>query len=247
MLASDHSLNSINMRCIVIDDEEFAIDYMVSLISSAPTLELVSTFTDPTQALSFLNDNQVDLVFIDIQMPTMTGIEFIQMADTQQKYIITSAYTEYAIQGFDLEIIDFLSKPFPFERFLKAVNKAQHVIENIEVDPVIFVKSEGKLKSIKLADICWIESFRNSITINTQTNQFNLSLTISDFERRLPNTLFTRVHKSYIIANSHIDVVYRDNVSVRCTVPVKLIPIGEFYRKKFSQVIEDRVVRKPTK
>lgn len=238
------------MKCIVVDDEEFTIDHMVDNIGKVPFLELVRTFTNPSEALLFLQDNQIDLVFIDIEMPMLTGIEFIQLAGKQQKYIITSAYTKYAIQGFDLETVDFLHKPFRFERFLKAVSKAQHLIEtteNLAINPVIFVKSEGKLKAIALADICWIESFRNSITINTQANRFTSSLTITDIEKQLPSTLFTRVHKSFIISNSHIDIIDKDSVSVRCSNPLKAIPIGDSYRKNFSQAIENRIVKKVTK
>ena len=237
------------MRCIVVDDEEFTIDHMVEIIGKVPSLELVHTFTNPSEALLFLQANQIDLVFIDIEMPTLTGIEFIQLAGTQQKYIITSAYPKYAIEGFNLETVDFLHKPFPFDRFLKAVHKAQHLIENAKkaTNPVIFVKSEGKLKAVALADICWIESIRNSITINTETDRFTSSLTITDIENQLPPTLFTRVHKSFIIANSHIDVIDKDSVSIRCSDPPKAIPIGDLYRKHFIHVIENRIIKKPTK
>ena len=249
MLAVNHSLSTTPMRCIVVDDEEYTIDHMVEIIGKVPSLELVQTFIKPSEALLFLQVNKIDLVFIDIEMPKLTGVEFIQLAGTQYKYIITSAYPKYAVEGFNLETVDFLHKPFRFERFLKAVHKAQQQIENAENmanNPVIFVKSAGKLKAILLADICWIESLRNSITINTEADRFTSSLTITDIENQLSPTLFTRVHKSFIIANSHINIIDKDTIGISCHTQ-KVIPIGDLYRKNLTHFIENKIIKKISK
>lgn len=239
------------MTCIVVEDEEFAIEHMESIIKKVPYLELKKTFVDSSEALSYVRDNPVDLIFLDIEMPYINGVEFIQLAGNKHKYVVTSAYPQYAVKGFELDVVDFLHKPFAFDRFLKAVQKVQQQIDQSERSIVesdfMFVRTNKILQAVYYADICWIESYRNSINIHTDSATINSGVTISDTESRMPPTLFTRIHQSFIIANSRISMINKDSVSIRCNDQLKEIPIGESYRKNFIQRIESKIIKKSGK
>ena len=237
------------MTCIVVEDEEFAIEYLESLITKVPYLELKETFTDSTEALLYLRENPVDLVFLDIQMPKLNGVEFIQLAGNKPKYVFTSAYPQYAVKGFELDVIDFLEKPFSYDRFLKAIQKVLQQIDQLEKGSVDFmlVKKNNQLQAVNYADICYVESYRNTIIIHTDSGSIDSVVTISDTENKLSPSLFTRIHKSYIIANSHILIVDKDAVTVRCGNQPKVIPIGVSYRKTFIQSLDPKIIKKPGK
>jgi DNA-binding LytR/AlgR family response regulator len=167
------------------------------------------------------------------------------------RYILVTAYSQYALQGYDLDVIDFLHKPFSFDRFLKAVQKVQRIIEkadgptvNPNADLHMYVKSEGKLQSVYFTEICWIESERNYISIFTETERFTALFTISSIEAQLPVNQFFRVHKSYIIARDKVTAVYKYLVRIRRQNQNKEIPMGESYRKIFLESIDPKIIKK---
>ncbi|MVM42092.1 response regulator [Spirosoma sp. HMF3257] len=248
------------MTCIVIDDEEFAIQHLEDLIRKVPYLELKGSFPDPSEAIVYLQENPVDLIFVDAEMPNhaINGIDFIKIVGQFQKYVLTTAYPQYALQGYDLDVVDFLHKPFGFDRFLKAVQKAQTSLEPVEkpflVQPresFIYVKSEGNLIAAYFDEICWIETApeRNYIHILTQNDRLTSHLSLTDIESQLPNTLFSRIHKSYIVDRTKIRVVNKEKntVSILRQGELKELPVGESYRKSLYQLIDKKVVRKDGK
>lgn len=237
------------MTCIIVEDEEFAIEYLESLITKVPYLELKKTFTTPVEALLYLRDNPVNVVFLDIQMPKLNGIEFIQLAGNKPKYIFTSAYPQYAVKGFELDVIDFLEKPFSYDRFLKAIQKVLQQVDQLEKGPedYMFVKKSNQLQAVNYADICYVESYRNTIIIHTDSSSIDSVVTISDTENKLPPSLFTRIHKSYIIANSRISIIDKETVTIRCGNQLKVIPMGDSYRKTFIQSMDPKIIKKSGK
>ncbi|GAB4016102.1 LytTR family DNA-binding domain-containing protein [Spirosoma migulaei] len=238
------------MTCILVEDEEFAIQHMKTLINKIPFLELRHSFTDPSEAVRYLQENTIDLVFLDIEMPNylINGIEFIKIMGYGHKYILTTAYSQYALQGYELDVVDFLHKPFSFDRFLKAVQKALERIERLTTesnsDLFIYIKSEGKLQAVYFAEICWIESERNHISIFTETDRIVSTLAISTIEIQLPTSQFKRVHKSYIIAKDKVIAINKGKIHIRRKDQVKEIPIGESYRKSFALFLDPNVIKK---
>ena len=242
------------MTCIVIDDEDFAIQHLEKLIQKVPFLKLINSFSDPTEAVIYLKSNTVDLVFVDVEMPyALNGIDVIKLVGSGPKYILTTAYPDYALEGYDLEVSDFLHKPFKFERFLKAVQRVQNNIELIEkssqpTDNHIFVKSEGNYIAVYFEEICWIETAaeRNYISIYTQTERLLCHLSLSDIITKLPNTLFSRIHKSFVVSLTRIKVINKDKntVGILRQEKVNELSVGESYRKSFYQLIDKKVIKK---
>lgn len=240
------------ISCIIVDDEEMAVHHLVKYIAKVPFLEMKQYFTDPSKAIVYLESHSTNLVFVDIEMPNFSidGMDFIKIMGNSQNYIFTTAYPEYALPSYNYNAIDFLHKPFSFERFLKAVQKAKTLIgnsiqENVtDTDGYTYVRVEGKLQRIDFTEICWVESERNTITIFTETNRFNSLLSISDIETRLPSNQFARIHKSYIIATNKAVIIDKDTVSIRRQSQLKVIPIGEAHRKNFIQSIDAKIIRK---
>ena len=225
------------INCIVVDDEEIAINHILSYIVKVPFLINEGAFTDPSEALAYLKKNQVDLVFLDIEMPNyaIDGIDFVKIMGDKQSCIFTTAYPQYALPSYDYGVIDFLYKPFSFERFLKAVHKASAIIEKANEEPeseeFTFIRVEGKLQRIDFTGILWIESLRNYVAIHTIAERIILHITISELETMLPAKLFLRVHRSYIVAKKKIDLVEKESLSIKQDATYKYIPIGEQYRK----------------
>ena len=231
------------ITCVVVDDEEIAIEHLLGYIVKVPFLSLEGSFTDPTQALAFLEKHPVDLVFMDIEMPNFAidGLEFIKITGNKQSYILTTAYPKYALPSYDYDVVDFLCKPFPFERFLKAVNKVLAMTEMASDEPNsddhAYVRIDGKHQRIDFAEILWIESERNYVSIYTLSDRINLHVPISEIEEVLPSKLFVRVHKSYIVAKKRIDLIEKEQLGIKKESQTKLIPIGAAYRKALMQVI----------
>ena len=189
------------ITCIVVDDEEMAIEHLLGYIAKVPFLSLEGSFTDPTEAITFLEKHPVELVFMDIEMPNFAidGLEFIRIMGNKQNYILTTAYPKYALPSYDYDVVDFLCKPFPFERFLKAVNKVRSLIEITSDEPeseeYTYVRVDGKMQRIDFNEILWIESERTYVSIYTLNDRINLHLFMSDIEAILPTKLFVRVHR----------------------------------------------------
>lgn len=241
------------MTCIILDDEEISVTQLRRYIEKIPTLMLKAYFTDPNEALLYLEKEKVDLVFLDMEMPNcaIDGLDFVRIMGDSQNYIFTTAYPEYALRGFEYNAIDFLHKPFSFERFTKAVQKARQLIgqsgkkADSEADETYtYVRVEGKLQRVDFDDICWIESERNGIWFCTEANRFASSLTIGDIDNRLPKNQFVRVHKSFIIAINKAEIINKDTICIRRQDKLHEIPIGDAYRKEFILSIENKIMKK---
>lgn len=232
------------ITCIVVDDEEIAIEFLMGFIAKVPFLELKAQFTDPSQAITFLESQRVDLIFLDIEMPNFAidGMDFMKIMGSKQNYILTTAYPEYALPSYDYDVIDFLYKPFPFDRFLKAFHKARALIsspsEEPESEDYTYVRVDGKQQRIDFNEIIWVESDKHYCIIYTLTDRINLHMNISDMEKLLPAKLFVRVHKSYIVAKRKIFLMEKEQLSMKRESQTKLIPIGEAYRNALVQEID---------
>jgi two-component system LytT family response regulator len=246
------------LKCIAVDDEPLALDIIEDYISKVPFLELVKRTENAIEALQLVQAGGIDLVFLDIQMPDLTGIQFLKIANNKASYILTTAYSQYALESYDLNVSDYLLKPIAFDRFYKAVEKVhnQHktAVEPAPVVPVpavapvpspaavqpvqdfIFVKTEHKIQKIELDDILYIEGLKDYISIYTKTERIITLQNMKKMEETLPSHEFIRVHKSYIIALDKIESIERS----RITICGKIIPIGDTYRDEFFKHIENK-------
>jgi DNA-binding LytR/AlgR family response regulator len=235
------------LRCMVIDDEPLAIQLLANHISKVSFLELADSFNNPMEALISFNSNPVDLVFLDIQMPQLTGIQFMKLLQNRAQVIITSAYEEYAIEGYEHNVTDYLLKPISFERFYKSVEKAYNISNPThKINPkqdlypatggYIFVKVETKMVRIELDAILFIEGLKNYVSIFTKTQRIVTLQVMKQLEEILPPTRFIRVHKSYIVALDKINSIERQEISIND----RIIPIGITYQEQFFKLLEAR-------
>lgn len=231
----------IKYTCIIIEDEPLALEKTRDFVNKVPFLQLNGTFDNALTGLAYLNNNKVDLLFLDINMDELTGIELLESTKINSQVIITTAYQEYALKGYELHITDYLLKPFTFNRFLQAVNKAQ---ENIvrhasESQPdFIFVKTENRLEKIMLNDIVYIEGmrdYRRIHTINKNVKVMTLQ-NFSELESLIPSSIVCRVHKSYMVALSKIESIERSRIKIAD----QLIPISETYKEAFFKLINNK-------
>ena len=205
-------------RCLIIDDEPLAINVIKSHLKQLDDFEIVNTFTNAVDALNFLKDNSVDLIFLDINMPLLDGINFINILDVKPLIIITTAHTEFAVEAYELDLLDYLVKPISFPRLLKAVNKVRKLKSTQQLTPekpYLFVKiDKKKMKKIYLDEILVIESLKDYLKINTTTNRFIIHQTLSSFTELLPSNKFIRIHRSYTIAVDKIDTIEGNSVEI---------------------------------
>lgn len=230
-----------NIKCIAVDDEPLAIEKIRSFAGKLPQLQLMATFTNSTDALEFIKNNPVQLIFLDIQMDLINGIEMLERIITRPQVIFTTAFSEYATRAFDLAVTDFLLKPYTFDRFNLAVNKAADYMQwqQASFDGIrkpaeyIFVKSGYKLVKILLNEILYIEGMRDYQYIVTRSEKVIASHSIHELEKLLPGS-FLRCHKSYIVAIHGINSIERD----RIRIGNKYIPIGDSYKEEFYKRIQ---------
>ncbi|RYY54901.1 MAG: response regulator transcription factor [Chitinophagaceae bacterium] len=238
------------MSCIVVDDEQHAIDVLVHFIKQVPFLELRGTSTSPLQALQMVNAEKVDLVFLDVQMPDISGIDFIKAINGKCKVILTTAYSEFAAEGFELEVVDYLLKPVPFPRFLKAVQRVADSIESraessqvdMLEDDYLFVKTEakGKMLRINLQDIDYIESLKNYVAFHYNGTRTLALLSMKELDDRLPVRHFMRVNRSFIIALRRITGVEGNMIRLRnIDTPIVL---GDTYRAAFMEKMKGKLM-----
>ena len=239
------------INCIIVDDEQHAIDILDHYIKQTPHLHLVASFTNPIEALQLLGRQKIDLVFLDIQMPELSGIDFIKAIQGKTKVILTTAYSEFALEGYDLYVVDYLMKPIRRPRFLAAVQKAVEQInatsdtsshETAE-DDYIFVKTEskGKLLKINLADIDFIESMKNYVAIHRGGQKTLVYISMKELEERLPKKQFIRVHKSFIIPISRITGIEGNLVRLK-NVTAEIL-IGENYKAELMEIIRGKMIQ----
>lgn len=233
------------INCIIVDDEPHAIEVLVHYVKQTPHLHLVASFTNPIEALQQLIKQKVDLVFLDIQMPEISGIDFIRAIQGKSKVILTTAYSEFALEGYDLYVVDYLLKPIRFPRFLAAVQKAVEQINAVteQEDDYIFVKTEskGKLLKINLADIDFIESMKNYVAIYRGGQKTLVYTSMKELEERLPKKQFIRVHKSFIIPISGITGIEGNLVRLKNTKAEILI--GENYKPELMEIIRGKMIQ----
>jgi len=238
------------IKCIAIDDEPKALKILKMFIEKVHFLELSGLFRSPLSAMDFLRENEVDIMFLDISMPDLSGIQFLDILHKPPLVIFTTAYSEYAVESYDYAAIDYLLKPFEFERFLKAVNKASEQIlrgkpvksshshlglkESKSSDNTIFVKSGTEYHQIHFSDILYIEGTGNFVTFITQQEKILSSITLKRLAETLPDDEFIRIHKSYIISLKHVKIVETDRVKIN----KKLIPIGDKYKDNLLKVVQ---------
>ena len=235
-----------DLNCLVVDDEPLARSLLSDYIKKIPSLSLVSACESPLQAIEILKKNQVDLLFLDIQMPELTGIGLLKSISQKPMVIFTTAYSEYALQGYELDVIDYLLKPITFERFIKAVNKVQAFVTSSRgastpqhiADDFIFVKDGTKLVKIMIHDILYVEGLKDYVTIHTKTQKVVSLQRLKSLEEQLPHSLFVRIHNSFIVSLRAINTVHKNEVEVGSA----LLPVGETYRKAFKESIEKRQV-----
>lgn len=232
------------LKTIAIDDEPLALRLVSDYIGKTPFLELVGAFDNPLDAIDFLSGNGIDLIFVDIQMPDLTGIEFARTLENAPKLIFTTAYEKYALEGFKLNAVDYLLKPFSYEEFLKAAQKARKQAEleagmpqSIEANnQFLFLKSEYKIRRINFNDILYIEGLKDYIKVyTTSEDKPVLSLnSIKSLEQKLPDERFMRVHRSFIVNLDRIETIERSRIIFGKTY----IPISDQYKDKFQEFLD---------
>ena len=218
-------------KCIIIEDEPLAMERTMNFVQKVPFLDLAAVFDNALMGLSHLNSNKTDILFLDINMDELSGIELLESAAIESEVIITTAYQEYALKGYELNVTDYLLKPFTFQRFLKAVNKVQQKLEKatLQVDH-IFIKSENKLVKVLYDDILYIEGMRDYRRIFLKDGSSIMTLQkFSDLEQLMPSELICRVHKSYMVSLSKIKDVKNNSISIG----VRAIPISATYKSAF--------------
>jgi len=234
-------------KCLIVDDEPLARDLMRSHIEKLENFQIVAECGDAMKALHELRSQDVDLMFMDIQMPQITGIEFLKTLKNPPKVIITTAYREYAVDGFELDVIDFLLKPITFERFLKAVNKfyqlnSEEVNNHMSVmthhngaeDPFIYVKENKKVMKVHLNEILYVEGLSEYVQIHTRNKKIVTKNSMTNMAEKLPDSEFMRIHKSYIVSLSKIQAYTTSSIEI----PGKQLPIGRSFKNSVIEALQ---------
>lgn len=233
-------------KCLIIDDEPLARDLIRYHIEKLDNFEIVAECGDAMKALQELHNQKIDLMFMDIEMPQITGIEFLKILKNPPKVIITTAYRDYAIDGFELDVVDYLLKPVTFERFLKSVNKyyqmcqdenivAASVLETMPPDePFIYVKENKRVIKVQLNEILYIEGLSEYVQIYTDKKKIITKTTMSSLEEKLPDASFMRIHKSFIVSLSRIEAFTSSTIEV----PGKELPIGRSYKNSVLTALQ---------
>ena len=235
-----------SISCLIVEDEPLARNLITDYVKKVPFLQLVKACASPLEALEELRQRPVDLLFLDVQMPEITGIAFLKSLQKKPHVILTTAYSEYALEGYELDVVDYLLKPITFDRFLKAVDKASQRISNQPgtasperpasepTDDFIFVKDGTKLVKVRWADILFVEGLKDYVTIHTRQQKVVSLQRLKVMEEQLPKERFMRVHNSFIVAVDAIDVIHKD----RLQIGEHQIPIGDTYKKSFREFVD---------
>jgi len=225
------------IRCLLVDDEPLARDVIRRYIQQVPTLHLEAECTNAIEAFAFLQQQTVDLIFLDIRMPQLNGNDFLKTLKNSPKVIFTTAYQEYALEGYELDVVDYLMKPIPFDRFLKAVNKSFQLVGTKPETPVnnekknesfVYFRADRKMIKVMLKDILYIESMKDYIKVFTQNGTIITKQSISSVEAMLPEYQFIRTHRSFIVSISHIQSFTAELIEIEKTE----IPVGKLFRNE---------------
>jgi DNA-binding LytR/AlgR family response regulator len=241
----------VKISCVAIDDEPLALDIIKDYTRKVPFLELRATFDNAIESIEYLKNNRIDLLFLDIQMDELTGIQLLNVLKDKPLVIFTTAYDSYAITGYELDAIDYLLKPISFERFMKASEKVydrlnvkqnnslavkEVVADNGHMEDYFFVKTEFHLEKLKFSDILYIEGMGDYLMIHTPAKKIMTLQNFKKAEEILPESKFCRVHKSYLVALDKIESIERNRIKIGSA----LIPISDSYKKVFYDLIEKR-------
>lgn len=238
------------INCLIIDDEQPAIDILIAYVEKVPYFNLIGTTTSSVQGLEMVNEHQIDLIFLDIQMPNITGIEFIKAINGKCKVIFTTAYNQYALEGFELDVIDYLLKPIPLDRFLKAAQKAKSFFEQANGHNNIYAEtdflvvqgdSKGKLIKLEIKDIDYIEGMGNYVAFYCMGKKILSLINMKDIEGRLLPKNFIRVHKSFIVPISNISAVNANAILLKNNVGIEII-IGRAYKETFLEKMKRHMI-----
>ena len=234
-------------NCVIVEDEPLARNLMTEYVRKVPALNLVEACSSPLAALEVLRNNNVDILFLDVQMPEITGISLLKVLQKKPLVVLTTAYSEYALEGYELDVADYLLKPITFERFLRTVDKLVQRLESktapapaperapSEPGPAfVFVKDGTKLVKVRLDDILYVEGLKDYVTIHTRTQKVISLQRLKALEEQLPADKFIRIHNSYIVALDAIEVIHKGDVQIGQAV----LPIGETYKKAFKEFID---------
>ncbi len=233
------------IRCLIVDDEPLAINVIKKFLEQFPQAELVSTCENAMEAFTYVSNNPVDLLFLDINMPTINGLDFLKSLKSPPMVIITSAYRDYAVEGFELNVSDYLVKPISFQRFLKAMDKVSTTIRERNKPEVavhsnqdnsksfVFLKVDKKMVKVYLDEILYIESLKDYVRIRTVYEDLVTHQNLNSMAKILPDDNFLRIHKSYTIAVDKVKSIEGNCVEIA----TKLIPIGRNYRKQAKEQI----------
>ena len=234
------------IKCIIVDDEPLAQKGLTEYIKDIPSLDLVAVCDSALQAYHYINNKLVDLVFLDIEMPDFTGIDLIKSLTYKPAIIFTTAYQQYAVQGYELDVVDYLMKPISFERFVKAVNKAADFIQAktatgiTEEHGYFFVKVDYTIEKIFYDDVLYIEALQNYIAIHLAERKIVSYMTISNMMKQLPASLFMRIHKSYIAALQKIDSITGNKVMIQSAA----LPVSRTVKDDLLQAIGDKIIKR---
>jgi len=224
------------IQCIIVEDEPLALERVKGFVAKLPFLNMLAAFDNAFDALTFLKSNSIDLIFLDIQMDEFSGIQLLETSTINSQVIITTAYHEYALKGYDLNVTDYLLKPFTFERFVQSVDKVQSNFlkdGNSENKKYIFVKTEYRLEKVLLDEILFIEGMRDYRRIHTINKRIMTLQTFTDFENEIPSRIVCRVHKSFMVAIDKIESIEKERIKINDHI----IPISETYKKPFFDLI----------
>lgn len=232
------------IRCLAVDDEKLVLDLLVDNIRQVPYLTLVKTARNAMEAIEILQNEHIDLLFLDIQMPRLSGLQFLKSLPDPPLVILVTAYDKYALEGFELNVVDYLLKPVSMERFLKACNRARELFQLKHKTPVInaptvsadfFVNVEYSLVKIVAADVAWVEGLKDYVKIylSSATKPVVTRMTFKALEEKLPEPAFVRTHKSYLVATQKITAIKRDFVMIGATE----IPVGEHYKDHLRKIL----------
>jgi DNA-binding LytR/AlgR family response regulator len=239
------------ISCIIVDDEQHAIDILVHYVKQTPYLQLTGSTTNPLEALQLVNTQKIDLVFLDIQMPELSGIDLIRALQGKARVILTTAYSEFALESYELDVVDYLLKPIRFPRFLQATQKALKELrgekeegeKELGEDDYIFVKTElkGKLLKINLNEIDYVEGMKNYVAIYRGGQKTLVLTSMKELEERLPQKQFMRVHKSFIIPLAKISGIEGNLLRIKDVSAD--IQIGENYKAELMELIKNKMIQ----
>jgi DNA-binding LytR/AlgR family response regulator len=234
------------LSCVIIDDEPAARKLLHEFVEKVPYLDLRCKFENAIKAEAYLRNDEVDIIFLDIEMPEISGLQFLKMSEIKSLVILTTAFNQYALEGYQLDIIDYLLKPFPFDRFLKAVQKARDYIELKNAasghltSSYIFVRSEKRIEKIEFKDFLYAETLGNYVRIHLENKKIISFLTLKSLESQVPPNEFIKIHQSFLVNSSKINAIEGNEVRINEIA----LPIGRNYRESVMQMVQERLVKR---